>query len=290
MRVSPPGKTLLTLRRIPTLYFRATLTLLVASAFLVGFVPAASAAPLSMDGSMEGDLKVDAGDTLSAGYDLVMPGQHDGATVELANARVVFQATCVTGSGGGTITIPLSAGPYSVPAGDNDWYPSGDQHSPLVYQGSTAVPDLCGGGKVRIQDGGTFTADVRSTNTADTIHVRWHYSANGSSGSWSATATVNAPTAATFTSLRATRSSHGVVLGWHTAQENGLLGFNVYREQGSKVVRLNAGLIAASGGTLGQSYRFVDHRAPAGATHYRVQAIRADGSRVWLPPLSVARS
>ena len=43
---------------------------------------------------------------------------------------------------------------------DSRWYPSGDQHSPLVYEGSVAVPDLCGGGLVRLDHGGTFTASV----------------------------------------------------------------------------------------------------------------------------------
>lgn len=38
--------------------------------------------------------------------------------------------------------------------------------------------------------GGTFTADPQSTDTTNAIHVRWHYSANGTSGSWSGTASV----------------------------------------------------------------------------------------------------
>jgi hypothetical protein len=42
----------------------------------------------------------------------------------------------------------------------DQWYPSGDQSSPLVYQGSIAVPDLCFGGQLRLNQGGTFTATV----------------------------------------------------------------------------------------------------------------------------------
>ena len=40
------------------------------------------------------------------------------------------------------------------------WYPSGDQHSLLVYEGSIAVPDLCGGGALRLNHGGTFSASI----------------------------------------------------------------------------------------------------------------------------------
>lgn len=43
---------------------------------------------------------------------------------------------------------------------NDQWYPSGDQHSPLVYQGSITVPDLCGGGQLRLNQGGTFSAAV----------------------------------------------------------------------------------------------------------------------------------
>ena len=40
------------------------------------------------------------------------------------------------------------------------WYPSGDQSSSLVCKGSISVPDVCNGGKVCFQDGGTFTAAI----------------------------------------------------------------------------------------------------------------------------------
>jgi hypothetical protein len=70
------------------------------------------------------------------------------------------------------------------------WYPSGDQHSPLVFQGSTTVPDLCGGGQMTLKQGGTFTTAVSSTDKTDSVSIRWHYSANGSAGGWSATKSV----------------------------------------------------------------------------------------------------
>jgi hypothetical protein len=46
---------------------------------------------------------------------------------------------------------------------NKDWYPSGDQHSSLVYQGTITMPDLCGGGRVRLDKGGTFSADISAS-------------------------------------------------------------------------------------------------------------------------------
>ncbi|HXB54825.1 MAG TPA: hypothetical protein VN461_08590 [Vicinamibacteria bacterium] len=138
--------------------------------------------------AMEGDLKVSPGTVLMAGYDFTIPGSHPANTVQFVKASVTFQAQCVSGTGGGTIVVFLSGDSITVPQNSSGWFPSGDQSSPLVYQGSVAVPDLCKGGLVRLQNGGTFSADLQASDTTQSVHVRWHYSANGSSGSWSGTA------------------------------------------------------------------------------------------------------
>jgi hypothetical protein len=54
------------------------------------------------------------------------------------------------------VSIPTAT--YTV--SDSKWYPSGDQRSSLVYQGSAATPDACNGGLVRLDKGGTFSAGV----------------------------------------------------------------------------------------------------------------------------------
>jgi len=140
--------------------------------------------------AMEGDLKVSPGTTLLVGYDFTIPGRHPDTTVGVWGASVTFQASCVSGAGGGTVVVPLPDATYTDPQDSSDWYPSGDQHDPLVYQGATSVPDLCGGGLVRFRQGGTFTATVVATDTSHKVNVRWHYSANDSSGSWSGTKSV----------------------------------------------------------------------------------------------------
>lgn len=58
-----------------------------------------------------------------------------------------------------TVTVPMPTQTYNSTNGGT-WYPSGNQSSSLVYQGSISVPDVCNGGKVSFQNGGTFTATI----------------------------------------------------------------------------------------------------------------------------------
>jgi len=110
--------------------------------------------------AMEGDLKVAPGTTLKAGYDFTLPGNNASLSVTVNNPAVVFTVRCVSGAApsASTFTVSMPTQIYSVV--DSAWYPSGDQHSPLVYQGSIAVPDLCAGGQLRLDKGGTFSASV----------------------------------------------------------------------------------------------------------------------------------
>jgi Neocarzinostatin family len=137
--------------------------------------------------AMEGDLKVGPGSTLQVGYDFTMPGSHPAATVTFVGARVVFQATCVSGTGSATLTVPINDQGYQDAASSSAWLPSGDQSNAVTYQGSLTVPDVCNGGLVRLQQGGTFTAGVTSTDKTDKVNIRWHYRDGTDSGGWSGT-------------------------------------------------------------------------------------------------------
>lgn len=94
------------------------------------------------------------------------------------------------------------------------------------------------------------------------------------------------PTAVTLSSFVGRATAKGVVLRWRTAQEVGLLGFEIYRDG----VKVNRKLVVARGSGAGAAYRLVDHRARAGVTHaYRLQAVRVGGSRVWLGTVAARR-
>ena len=143
--------------------------------------------PISMGPqSMEGDLKVRPGDVLKAGYDFTIPGKHAASTVTFFSPSVTFAAKCVTGGAPVTLTVSMSTAPYPVAKDDNHWAQSDKANDPSVYQGSIVVPDACAGGQISLKAGGTFKAGLRSTQPYK-VNVRWHYSANGSKGGWSAT-------------------------------------------------------------------------------------------------------
>jgi len=143
--------------------------------------------------AMEGNLTVEPGAVLEAGYDFTIPGNHPATDVTFGNPVVTFQGQCVTGGAVVTLTVGMSTQVYTDPLNDgSDWFPSGDQHTTLVYQGELPVPNLCAGGAISLAKGGIFTTTVAADAPVpgDGVHVRWHYSANGSAGSWSGTAHV----------------------------------------------------------------------------------------------------
>jgi len=110
--------------------------------------------------AMEGNLQVAPGATLRAGYDFTLPGNKNSLTMTVSAAQVTFAVACVSGAtpSSPTLTVTLTDQTYQIT--NDQWYPSGDQSSPLVYQGSVTVPDLCGGGTISLAKGGTFTATL----------------------------------------------------------------------------------------------------------------------------------
>jgi hypothetical protein len=142
--------------------------------------------------AMEGDLHVNPGDNLKAGFDFTIPGGHPAETVKVVNASVTFLLTCANGSDV-RLSVGLPDSTFQVPASSSSWYPSGDQSSPLTYQGATGPVDRCNGTQMRDQQGAVFTATFQSSDTVDAIHVRFHYVdyMQNNSSSWSATDSVS---------------------------------------------------------------------------------------------------
>jgi hypothetical protein len=142
-------------------------------------------AGISISGSMEGNLPVSPGDTVKAGFDFTIPGSHAADTVSFSNVSVVLPVQCPDGTTD-TLTIPIPNQSITVPVNNSNWFPSGDQQSPLVYQGSIIAPaNLCGGEEGHAPQGATFAANL-SASTDNSVNVRFHYSDN-TSGSWSGT-------------------------------------------------------------------------------------------------------
>jgi hypothetical protein len=108
--------------------------------------------------AMEGDLKLTPGSPLKVGYSFALPGNKLGRTAVVTDAQVVFQLRCENGqpASPSTWTVPIPTQFYAV--NGSTWTPSGDQSSPLTYQGSSTVPPACGASRVRFDKGGTFSA------------------------------------------------------------------------------------------------------------------------------------
>jgi Carbohydrate binding domain len=97
-----------------------------------------------------------------------------------------------------------------------------------------------------------------------------------------------APLVVTIDSFQATRAHRGVMLHWRTGTEIDTLGFNVYRQQGTRRVRLNRHLLPALGGLAGSTYSYRDRRAPRHrAVRYWLQDVSTRGIRTWHGPIRV---
>jgi uncharacterized repeat protein (TIGR01451 family) len=186
------------------------------------------------------------------------PSTTSGVTVtDTLPAGVTFvSATPSVGSCSGTTTITCALG--------------------IFPGGATATIDIV----VNVTAAPNSTLTNRATVSAVTSDP------DASDNTATTTTAVSGPTAVRIRSATAARTGKGVLVRWRTASEAGLLGFNVYREQGAQRLRLNRTLIgvtAASGGR----YSWRD-RTPATARspRYWLQEVRLDGKRVWHGPVA----
>jgi hypothetical protein len=83
------------------------------------------------------------------------------------------------------------------------------------------------------------------------------------------------------TSVAASRAGRVVIVTWRAPHGRDLLGFDVYRADGTRRVRVTRKLISETR-LFGGAYEFVDGGAPVKATRYWVQVVRLGGARSWL--------
>lgn len=184
----------------------------------------ADANTVAISGSMEGSIQISNGDWVSGGYAFSVQGSHPAMKVYMANASITFSGPCSNG-GTGTLTVPLSAGPYTIPANDNSVYPDGNEQSDGSFQGAVQA-SVCGGtGTLDASSGATFSADLQSDNTVNTLNVQFHYRDPNAKGkgnydctasnyasdvcgaSWSGTAHLTPSATSSTTSTTATTST-----------------------------------------------------------------------------------
>jgi hypothetical protein len=128
--------------------------------------------------SMEGDLRVAGQQTINYGYAFALAGAaaHQAPYyVSVTGAQIVFlDIQCGAGTPLTTsLVLPLPDQTYL--ASGSSWYPSSDQYSSLMYQGSAIVSSqLCPQSTVRLKNGGVFSATVETCPTVPTAFPTLH--------------------------------------------------------------------------------------------------------------------
>ena len=103
--------------------------------------------------SMEGAIRIDAGDWVNGGYSFKFKSAHI-ATTYTVSSFVTITGPCRNPAGQLTgttdvLTVPMGTVAYDIPASAKatDWLPTGDANSVLSWEGSIVAPgSLCGGG------------------------------------------------------------------------------------------------------------------------------------------------
>jgi len=233
-------------------------------------------------------------------------GPHSGAfSIRLTSTGtqtiVWVRSDCVAATAG-TYNMAIF---YKVDAGQAV-PPTNLQFQPTFYSGvGCSVTQTAGGGTFTdspVNDGMWHYATGQATAPAGTqsavMSLVFHCGVppfvtcpNTSTASFDDAVIDTSPLAAAIVSLSARRSSKGVLVRWRTGTEANELGFNVYRQQGRRRVRVNRRLLPAIGGVAGTSYAFTDRRAPRHrALRYWLQDVELTGARTWHGPVRVAAS
>jgi len=135
--------------------------------------------------SMEGAIKISAGDWVNGGYSFKFKTAHI-ATTYTVSAFVTITGPCLSSTGvklGTTdvVTVPLGTVAYAIPASSSatDWLPTGDANNVLSWEGSIVAPSsLCGGGgnKLDASKGAVYTATVsQNPPTGSLVDFRFKY-------------------------------------------------------------------------------------------------------------------
>ncbi len=129
--------------------------------------------------SMEGAIKIDAGDFVNGGYSFKT--NFTGPITISANVSITGK--CIAGSVPlppgtmDTLTVPLGSIGYNAVAG-SDWKPTGDANSILSWQGSIVAPaTLCGGNGAQLDasKGAVFNATISGVPAGGLVTFRFKF-------------------------------------------------------------------------------------------------------------------
>jgi len=223
--------------------------------------------------------------------------QYDTSVKLSGSASMKVTTTAPQGGNGATSDcVPLSPGPLTR----SFWYRTTDAGVASIQRGehfyasmNCALGTYIGGSMLNttLPAHDTSWHLISDTDTApvNTQAVEIYLLVNKGTANFDNVLLDGTPLAVTLTSFRAARSHKGVVLRWRTGTEADTLGFNVYRQLGSRRVRVNRRLLPALGAVAGSSYSFRDSRAPRHrAARYWLEDVSTSGVRTSHGPARVA--
>jgi hypothetical protein len=135
--------------------------------------------------SMEGAIKISAGDWVNGGYSFKFISAHT-ATTFIVDAFVTITGPCLSSTGvklGTTdqVIVPLGTVSYPISASSKatDWLPTGDANDVASWEGSIVAPaSLCGGNgnKLDASKGAVYTATVsQNPPSGSLVNFRFKY-------------------------------------------------------------------------------------------------------------------
>jgi hypothetical protein len=132
---------------------------------------------LSYKGSMEGALKFKAGDFVNGGYHFWLSQKNPVPVTVQVTGTIDVPVHCGSSHGPlvGTISVPVSIAPFTIPANSTAKYLTADQNNILSWMGAVQSPDLCGGQLMYNSEGANFNVNVNSSAHTGVINFQWHY-------------------------------------------------------------------------------------------------------------------
>jgi hypothetical protein len=109
---------------------------------------------------IDGVLTLAPATTMKFGVGVQLPSNKNHSSVLVANGKAVFPVSCASGAAPSANSFTLNLPTETVLLIDaKSWNPTSSRVDPAGFQASGPVPNLCGGGAVRVH-GGSFSATV----------------------------------------------------------------------------------------------------------------------------------
>ena len=126
---------------------------------------------------MEGALRFQPGAWVNGGYHFWLSEKNPVPVTVTVTGTIDLPVHCGGANGPlvGTIQVPVSIPPFTIPANSTAKYLTADQNNILSWMGAVQSPDLCGGQLMYNSEGANFNVNVNASAHTGVINFQWHY-------------------------------------------------------------------------------------------------------------------